>query len=191
MRKRVLVIGLGVVGAVAIGGGIASGAVMAEAQDIHACVSKENKVLRVIDPAQNCEFGEVRLVWNTEGPQGPKGDPGQQGPKGDKGPKGDPGPQGPPGLPGVIVRQSTIFEVPFGSAPVTMFVPCSANEKAVGGGFGDPSLVPGHVNELGFQPDIRQSSPDGNGWTVVLRNLSPNSEFSDIAAAYAVCVRVS
>jgi hypothetical protein len=70
-------------------------------------------------------------------------------------------------------------------------VPCAANKKAVGGGFGSPSTAPDHANELKFQPDIRQNSPDGNGWTIGLKNLSPNSEFDDIAAAYAVCVRVS
>ena len=64
------------------------------ASQIYACVNNSSGTIHVIDAMAACAGNEVKLVWNTQGPQGVKGDTGAQGIQGPKGDKGDQGPQG-------------------------------------------------------------------------------------------------
>lgn len=87
---------------VAVGVGIATGAIPDSGGVIHSCYKTNNGQLRVIDTEQGdtCRPSETALNFNQtglqgpQGPQGPKGDTGPQGPKGDAGPAGPQGPQG-------------------------------------------------------------------------------------------------
>jgi hypothetical protein len=100
---RLLAVTTGVL-TVAIGVGVATGAIPDSGGAVHACYQKNEGSLRVIDTTagQACRSSEKSLDWNQTGPagpQGPKGDTGLQGPKGDTGPQGPQGPQGAQGPP--------------------------------------------------------------------------------------------
>src|SRR5439155_5738276 len=58
------------------------------ASQIYACVNNSSGTIHVIDAAAACAGNEVKLVWNTQGPQGVKGDTGAQGIQGVKGTDG-------------------------------------------------------------------------------------------------------
>ena len=58
------------------------------ASQIYACVNNSSGTIHVIDAAAACAGNEVKLVWNTQGPQGVKGDTGAQGSQGVKGTDG-------------------------------------------------------------------------------------------------------
>ena len=86
----------------AVGVGVATGAIPDGRGVIHGCYQKNEGQLRVIDTGrgERCRPSETALSWNQQGPhgaagpQGPKGDTGPQGPKGDTGATGPQGPQG-------------------------------------------------------------------------------------------------
>ena len=97
----------------AVGVGVATGAIPDSGGVIHACYDTPGQAandnghgqLRLIDTGsgQKCKPNETALAWNQTGakgdtgPQGPKGDTGAtgaQGPKGDTGATGAQGPQG-------------------------------------------------------------------------------------------------
>jgi Collagen triple helix repeat (20 copies) len=91
--KRVIVSA----GLVALGALLAGGVVWAQTpQEISACVEPRTGYLKL---GGSCAGGQT-LVWNRQGPQGPKGDAGSAGPKGDAGPAGPQGEAGPRGAQG-------------------------------------------------------------------------------------------
>ena len=61
------------------------------ASQIYACVNNGSGTIHVIDAAAACAGNEVKLVWNTQGPQGIQG---PQGLKGDTGAQGIQGVKG-------------------------------------------------------------------------------------------------
>jgi Collagen triple helix repeat (20 copies) len=85
----------------AVGALFVSGQAIAQTPtQIFACVNNGNGTIRVIAPTASCGNNEMRLVWNTVGPQGPAGPQGSQGvpgPMGPAGATGATGPQGPAG----------------------------------------------------------------------------------------------
>ena len=73
------------------------------ASEIYACVNNSSGTIKVIGATGTCGTNEIRLVWNTQGPQGLQGPQGIQGPIGPQGPQGETGatgPQGPQGAKG-------------------------------------------------------------------------------------------
>src|SRR3954447_5452122 len=84
---------LAVVATVAVGTGVATGAIPGGDGTITGCYKVKGGAVRVIDAESGatCSSDEVKLSWSQKGPAGPAG---AAGPKGDK---GDPGPAGPAG----------------------------------------------------------------------------------------------
>src|SRR4051794_16528558 len=82
-----------VVAAVAVGTGVATGAIPGGDGTITGCYKVKGGAVRMIDAESGgtCSSDEVKLSWSQKGPAGPAG---AAGPKGDK---GDPGPAGPAG----------------------------------------------------------------------------------------------
>jgi len=82
-----------VVAAIAVGTGVATGAIPGGDGTITGCYKVKGGAVRVIDAESGatCSSDEVKLSWSQKGPAGPAG---AAGPKGDK---GDPGPAGPAG----------------------------------------------------------------------------------------------
>jgi hypothetical protein len=95
----------------------ASSATLVEQEVIYACVKydekegslKKDSPLRYTEPFEDCKKNEVRVSWNTIGPEGPEGPAGADGeigatgatgPQGTAGPQGLAGSQGAPGFPG-------------------------------------------------------------------------------------------
>jgi hypothetical protein len=72
---RPAVIGLVIVGALVVVGGIAYATIPDGSATIHACYQKNQGALRVIDTdkAQTCSSSETPLSWNQTGQQGPPG----------------------------------------------------------------------------------------------------------------------
>ena len=69
---------------------------------IHACVSKQVDLVRIVEAGERCRRWETRLQWNVEGPAGPQGPTGPPGPQGlpaiaTASTVGVPGPAGPGG----------------------------------------------------------------------------------------------
>src|SRR3954453_11277207 len=87
---------LALVAAIAVGTGVATGAIPGGDGTITGCYKVKGGAVRVIDAESGatCATDEVKLSWSQKGPAGPAG---AAGPKGDKGDKGDPGPAGPAG----------------------------------------------------------------------------------------------
>ena len=93
----------------------ASSATLVEQEVIYACVKydekegslKKDSPLRYTEPFEDCKKNEVRVSWNTIGPEGPEGPVGADGidgapgAKGDKGDLGIPGQDGADGIDGV------------------------------------------------------------------------------------------
>src|SRR4051812_22888961 len=79
-----------VVAAIAVGTGVATGAIPGGEGTITGCYKVKGGAVRVIDAESGatCSSDEVKLSWSQKGPAGPAG---AAGPKGDK---GDPGPAG-------------------------------------------------------------------------------------------------
>lgn len=101
-RKRVLLIGAGVLGLVAASAGSAvAGSVLLNPVDdagvIHACADTTNGQVRAVAADDNCRTNEVALSWNQTGPAGPAGPAGPVGPAGPTGATGAQGPVGPQG----------------------------------------------------------------------------------------------
>jgi hypothetical protein len=64
------------------------------ASQIDACVNNSSGTIKIVDAATTCKNNDVKLVWNTQGPQGIPGPQGSQGPAGPIGPAGPQGPEG-------------------------------------------------------------------------------------------------
>src|SRR4051794_3345002 len=93
---------LAVVAAIAVGTGVAIGAIPGGDGTITGCYKVKGGAVRVLDAESGatCTTDEVKLSWSQKGPAGPAGPvgaAGAAGPKGDKGDAGDPGPAGPAG----------------------------------------------------------------------------------------------
>ena len=103
---------------VAVGVGVATGAIPDGGGVIHGCYQKTQGQLRVVDTAQGqaCSPSENPLNWSQSGPQGPQG---PQGPKGDTGPDGPTGPAGPQGPQGAQGPQGLVGpQGPSGEGPL-------------------------------------------------------------------------
>jgi hypothetical protein len=61
---------------------------------IYACVNNSSGTIHVIDATATCGGNEMKLIWNTQGPQGVPGPQGLQGPQGIQGVQGVPGADG-------------------------------------------------------------------------------------------------
>lgn len=61
---------------------------------IYACVVPSSGTIHLVSAGTPCQPNQVRIAWNTMGPQGPQG---IQGPQGNQGPQGIQGPEGPEG----------------------------------------------------------------------------------------------
>lgn len=105
LRWRTAVGGIAGGLALALGVGVAVGAIPDLGGVIHGCYSNTNGAegdngktggLRVIDTGtgQTCAKHETALNWNQTGPKGDKGETGATGPTGPTGPKGDTGATG-------------------------------------------------------------------------------------------------
>ena len=83
----------------------ASSATLVEQEVIYACVKydkkegslKKDSPLRYTEPFEDCKKNEVKVSWNTIGPEGPEGPVGADG---IDGAEGAPGAKGAPGVPG-------------------------------------------------------------------------------------------
>lgn len=95
MTKTVAAIAL--LAAVASIGALAHGG---DATEIHGCVLKDSKLVRIVDPNDACKATETALDWNAQGPAGPQGAPGPAGPQGPT------GPEGPAGITGLVVVEA-------------------------------------------------------------------------------------
>jgi hypothetical protein len=107
---RILTTALALAAAFAAGSAVVAHAT-APSSEIYACVNNSSGAIHVTDATTACNSNEMKLVWNTQGPQGvpgpqgPQGIPGPAGPAGaigPAGPQGDPGPQGAQGIPGPV-----------------------------------------------------------------------------------------
>ena len=97
--QRVLVLAL--VATLAFGAGSAVAAYAgASPGEIYACVNNGSGTIKVIGVTATCASNEIKLQWNTQGPQGDPVPPGPKGDTGATGPAGPPGAPGAEGLPG-------------------------------------------------------------------------------------------
>jgi hypothetical protein len=99
-RKAVQYLGLGLVLALAAGGGYAVAA--SNNKTITVCADKQTGVLH-LKTRGRCKTGQTRVSWNQQGPQGPQGAQGPQGSQGAQGVQGVQGVQGTRGPAGVSV----------------------------------------------------------------------------------------
>jgi len=87
-----------VAGGTAAGAAIASGPVDSSGV-VHGCYTtnaiKGSHSFVLQDAGTSCPRGTTAVMWNQQGPQGPKGSPGPQGVAGPQGPAGTQGPPGP------------------------------------------------------------------------------------------------
>ncbi len=77
---------------------------------IQACQLKSIGTIRIVTDTSKCTNLETPLVWNVQGPTGPKGDTGAMGSTGAAGaigPQGDPGPKGDTGAAGADGKNGT------------------------------------------------------------------------------------
>jgi len=74
-----------------------------EAVMYHACANNDSGTIKMVEADEPCKTNEIKVSWNSigpEGPQGPTGPEGPQGPIGPEGLQGPIGPEGPQGPPG-------------------------------------------------------------------------------------------
>ena len=139
------------------------------ASQIYACVNNSSGTIHVIDAMAACNSNEVKLVWNTQGPQGAKGDTGPQGFKGDTGAQGVQGIQGPAGANGVsgYTQVTAEFTVPSSTAELRAWATCPVGTVVLGGGpwrFTNP-------NDGDIVPTVTQSAPTSTTtWEVKIDN---------------------
>jgi hypothetical protein len=155
----------------AVGVGVATGAIPSASGVIHACykTASGEKTLRVIDAegGHHCKQDETALAWNQ---QGPKGDPGATGPQGPQGPQGPPGTSG---LTTQVVTQSVSSPGTVGTRSGS--VSCPSGSKVTGGGY---------TASYGGTQQVVENRPSGNGWYVQV--LATGS-----ITVYAVCAHLS
>ena len=208
-KPQMVVGGLALAGALALGsmGGYARA--QSSANIIRACVSgfgsnaPASGATRLISGNQNCSPLETKVEWVQQGGQGLKGDKGDTGPKGDKGDKGDrgdigpkgdkgatgaTGAPGPDGTPFTFVGTNISSPVSVGKAggTATATATCLDGTRAIGGGFRFPSTLDA--------TDIRiiQSVPTGvfptTGWKVEVVNPNPFEDRRIIAEVQCMAV---
>ena len=171
MKRRYVLIGLGVIGTIAL---ISTG--------VAAPGDKSG------DRAQTAKAGKVR-----RGPPGPPGPAGQPGPSGAPGAPGAKGEQGIPGSPGtngtngsngangatnVTVRSTSLFVGTNSQQNAT--ASCSGSERATGGG---ALVTAGSALILGDRPSPTSGTP--TGWNVEAKNgsLVQNATYT----VYVIC----
>jgi hypothetical protein len=149
----------------AVGVGVATGAIPSANGVIHAChkTAPGEETLRVIDTegGHQCKEGETALAWNQQGPQGPQGPPGPAGPAGTS------------GLTTQVVTQSVSGGQYAGTRSGS--VSCPSGSRVTGGGYSAP---------YGGSQQVVENRPSGNGWYVQV--LSTGS-----ITVYAVCAHLS
>jgi hypothetical protein len=169
--KRTRTIGLLVVGALAVGGGIAWATIPDAGGVIHACYKNANGSLRVIDPGLggSCNPSESPLTWSQTGPAGPPGASGAT---------------------NVVIRTFTQTLVPGGTATFTAL--CHAGEVATGGGWRLVGPVPAGAPWVTVQGTAPQSSaPEPSagetpiGWKII-GAVDQDTVAHDVTA-FAVC----
>ena len=166
----------------AIGVGVAAGAIPDSNGVIHACyhVNGQGQLdsdadLRVIDPTGNgnadtkaCKRHEAALDWNQAGAQGPQGPQGAQGDTGPQGPKGDTGPAG-ADAPRVFARLNADGSIAASS----------------------PSVVPNYTGKFTFTGSVGQYqvgfNQDVEGCVAVANMYGSGNQFTNTGdAGYAV-----
>jgi hypothetical protein len=113
------------------------------------------------------------------GATGPRGATGRRGPKGSKGAKGSKGSKGDPGAAGAtnVTVRSAVFTASTGN-PGSVTAPCSAGERATGGGY---TVGSGSVDVTESRPEPATGTP--TGWHVTALSTSPTAN----GTVYAVC----
>ncbi|MDX6504341.1 MAG: hypothetical protein QOE29_1466 [Gaiellaceae bacterium] len=166
--KRTRTIGLLVVGALAVGGGIAWATIPDGGGVIHACYKNGAGDLRVIDTGAGgtCKASESPLVWSQTGPPGAAG------------------------ATNVVIRTFTQTLSPGGTATFTAL--CSAGEVATGGGWRLVGAVPAGDPWVTVQGTVPQSSaPEPSagetpiGWKVI--GAVDHDTVDHDVTAFAVC----
>jgi hypothetical protein len=148
----------------------------------------------------------MKLVWNTQGPQGvpgpqgpqgipgpagpagaigpagPQGDPGPQGAQGIPGPVGATGPQGPQGVPGVSGYELKFgnYTIPAGGAD-NYWAYCSPGKQIFGGGY---RVEDGVLNIPSRGSGPFRDAAGTNSWLAPLYN--PNT-FGVRITVFAIC----
>jgi hypothetical protein len=149
--------------AIAVGVGVATGAIPDSGGVIHGCYEQDEGQLRVIDTARGgaCRPSETPLNWNQTGPQGPKGDTGPQGPKGDTGAGGAVGKDG-------VSVTSTALASGDQNCPTggSSFTSVSGTTYACNGVKGDPG--PAGVSDIWYRKVIGVSITPDAAWHTLL-----------------------
>jgi hypothetical protein len=146
----------------------ASSAVVAHAtapsSEIYACVNNSSGAIHVTDATTACNSNEMKLVWNTQGPQGV------------------PGPQGPQGVPGVSGYELKFgnYTIPAGGAD-NYWAYCSPGKQIFGGGY--------RVEDGVLNIPSRGSGPfrDAAGTTSWLAPLYNPNTFGVRITVFAIC----
>lgn len=151
----------------AIGVGVATGAIPSANGVIHAChkTAAGEQTLRVIDTegGVHCKATETALAWNHHGPKGDTGATGAQGPQGPQGPAGT------SSLSTQVVTQSVSGStVANRSASVT----CPTGYQVTGGGF---------TASYGGTQVVVDNRPSGNGWYVSVLQTGNITVYADCA----------
>jgi hypothetical protein len=187
---------------------LAAGAAIAvhDANTIHACTSRRDGALRLVNDPSDCRQIETAVEWNIEGPQGPQGPqgvpgpagpqgpPGVEGPPGPEGPPGSPGPEGPPGPPGPggLAGFHNVIEIGESNEGDFKFltVRCPEGEIATGGAAG----IGGVSNTDSGIPVLIASGPVGNpakGWSASATSRWSNRNEPWNLVVTAICARPS
>ena len=61
---------------------------------VHACIDNSTRIVRIVDPNDDCQRHETAQHWSIQGPAGPVGPQGLQGVPGAHGAPGAPGAPG-------------------------------------------------------------------------------------------------
>jgi hypothetical protein len=172
--KRWQIMGLVVVGALAVTGGIALATIPDGGGVIHACYKSGSGDLRVIDPSAGgaCKPSESALAWSQTGPPGTPGTPGAA------------------GATNVAIRTFTQTVAPGGVSTFTAH--CNAGEVATGGGWRlegpDPSGDP-WITVEGTVPQSSSAEPSAGetpiGWKVI--GVVDHDTVAHDVTAFAVC----
>ena len=147
MRRRLLAILVGC--ALLITGSTASGADLAQ---IYGCAADSGGALRIVPAGTRCKSTETKLVWNVQGPRGPRGNEGERGPRGLIGPEGD---RGPRGYPGIAVSQSCAAGSYVSGITSAGTLACTPLEQPTD----DPSEPPPVDSDLDGSPDTEDCDP--------------------------------
>jgi collagen type I alpha len=173
MKRRYVLIGLGLVAAVALVSTAIAGA-GSSSKGSSARVAAKKKLKR--GPP------------GPAGPQGPAGAQGATGPVGATGSQGTTGPTGATGTAGangatsVVIRTAGLSAAPGVTNSAT--APCTGSEKATGGGYAQATTI---SNTQLFFGANRPSPTSGTptGWFVEVTNTNGSTTFSGLV--YVIC----